>query len=105
MSRKVIGRRWHGRVPAEKLAEYRDYIERTGIPDYRKTPGNINAMIFTWAEGDIGHIETVALWDSYDSIKAFAGDDISKPRYFPLDKDYLLELEPVVQHFEAIVDP
>ncbi len=42
------------------------------------------------------------LWESFESIRKFAGDDIEKARYYPDDKDYLLELEPHVTHYEVL---
>jgi hypothetical protein len=43
----------------------------------------------------------VTKWDSYDSIRKFAGDDIEKAKYYPDDSKYLLEFEPTVQHCET----
>ncbi len=36
----MIARTWHGMVPATRADEYMAYLERTGLPDYRATPGN-----------------------------------------------------------------
>jgi hypothetical protein len=38
-------------------------------------------------------------WKSEDAIRAFAGDELLKAKYSPEDHDFLLEFEPVVQHF------
>ena len=50
---------------------------------------------------DITHIIVISWWDGYESIKAFAGEDISIARYYEEDKKYLLEMEPYVQHYEC----
>jgi hypothetical protein len=42
---------------------------------------------------------TVTHWESEESIRAFAGDDLLVAKYYPEDRDYLLEFEPWVQHF------
>ncbi len=34
----------------------------------------------------------------------FAGDDIEKTHFLPKDREYLLELEPQVKHFDVILD-
>ena len=31
---------WHGVTAAERADEYLDYLNRTGVPDYRETEGN-----------------------------------------------------------------
>jgi hypothetical protein len=36
------------------------------------------------------------------SIKAFAGDDVETAKYYPEDRDFLLEFEPKVVHYEVV---
>jgi heme-degrading monooxygenase HmoA len=100
----VIARVWHGRIRAKDAAQYVRYIEGTGIRDYRSCRGNRGALMFVRPNGDEAEVFTISLWDSYDDIKAFAGADISKARYYPKDEQYLLELEETVQHFDAVGD-
>ena len=45
------------------------------------------------------HFLTVTYWESEESIRVFAGDDLLKAKYYPEDQDYLLGFEPLVQHF------
>ena len=47
----------------------------------------------------------ISLWESYDAIHRFAGEDIDKAVYYPRDTDFLVELEPNVTHFEVLVRP
>ena len=98
----MIGRRWHGRVPAAKAEEYLDYVTQTGIADYRATPGNLGAWILHRRDGDVVHIETFTLWENEEAIRRFAGDDLPKARYYGRDPEFLLEFEPEVLHFEAV---
>jgi len=51
------------------------------------------------------HFPLLTLWDSLESIKAFAGADVERARYYPEDEAYLLELEPTVTHYEVLVSP
>lgn len=99
----MITRIWHGRTRTEDANVYRQYVIDTGIPDYLATPGNRGAEIWQRTEGDITHIWTVSWWDSFDNIRAFAGEEVEKARYYEEDKKYLLEFEPQVQHCEAYV--
>ncbi len=96
----MIARIWHGTTEADKADEYFDYLNKTGIPDYRATEGNRGAYILRKIEGDKAHFYTLSFWDSLDSIKEFAGDDYEKARYYPEDEKFLLEFEPTVQHFD-----
>jgi hypothetical protein len=87
----MIARIWHGKTRPEKADSYLDYLNKTGMPDYRRTAGNLGAY--------------VTFWDSYDAIKRFAGKNYEKARYYPEDAEFLLEMEPKVQHFEVAQQP
>jgi heme-degrading monooxygenase HmoA len=101
----MIARQWHGRVPAERADAYYEYLLRTGLPDYRRTSGNRGVYVFRRQEGAVAHFLLTTLWDSLESIRAFAGADVGRARYYPEDTDYLLELEPTVTHFEVLSTP
>lgn len=101
----MIARIWHGITPAAKADEYKTYIKRTGIPDYKKTPGNLGAWILHRSEGGVTHFLTLSFWDSWDAIRSFAGPEMERARYYPEDKNFLLELEPTVQHFDMDSSP
>ena len=98
----MIARQWHGRVRAADADAYYTYLLQTGLMDYRSTPGNHGVQVFRRREGDVVHYLLTTLWDSWDSIRAFAGDDVEQARYYPEDTRYLLELEPTVTHFEVL---
>ena len=98
----MIVRIWHGRVPASKAKIYREFLVRTAIPGYRKVEGNISAEILERREGTITHFLTISRWKNLEVIKGFAGDDIEKAKYIPEDKEFLLELEDKVLHYEVI---
>jgi heme-degrading monooxygenase HmoA len=101
----MIARLWHGAVPADKDDAYLGYLEKTGVPDSRATPGNRGVYVFRRREGEIAHFLFVSLWESREAIRAFAGDDLERARYYPEDAQYLLELEPTVTHYEVAVAP
>ena len=98
----MIGRRWHGRVPAEKAAEYLRLMTEVGLPDYRTTRGNRGAWCLFRRDNGITHVEMFTLWDDLTAIRRFAGDDLTLAKYYDFDPEYLLELEPRVTHFEVI---
>ena len=98
----MIARMWHGCVPASKKDEYLEYLNRTGIPDYKNTKGNLGVNIYCRTTGDDAHFLLISYWVSYDVIRDFAGDDIQKARYYPEDKKFLKEFEPEVIHYERI---
>ena len=46
----------------------------------------------------------ITYWDSMNSIKGFAGDDISLARLYPEDYQYELEPDNFVLHYEVVED-
>jgi heme-degrading monooxygenase HmoA len=98
----MIVRIWHGTVPASKAAAYREFLNTRAIPDYRSVDGNLSVYILEREENDITHFITLTFWKDIDSIKAFAGDDVEAAKYYPEDKDFLLEFEPEVVHYEVV---
>ena len=99
---KMIVRMWHGRVPTRKAAAYRDFLNERAIPDYQSVAGNLNVHILERHEGDVTHFITMTFWKNMDVIKGFAGDDPEVAKYYPEDKDFLLEFEPNVVHYEVV---
>jgi len=98
----MITRMWHGRVPTARAKEYRAFLNARAIPDYQSVTGNISVHVLERTEGDITHFITLTFWKDMDSIKAFAGEDVEVAKYYPEDKDFLLEFEPKVVHYEVV---
>jgi heme-degrading monooxygenase HmoA len=97
----MITRVWHGATAAAKADEYLKLMRTTAIPDYRSTPGNKGAYALRRIEGDIAHFLMVTFWESEEAIRAFAGTDIGKAKYYDFDKSFLLEMEPSSAHYET----
>jgi heme-degrading monooxygenase HmoA len=98
----VIVRAWHGETPATKADGYAAYLDRTGVPDYRATPGNRGVEVLRRVEGDRAHFLVITYWDSWAAVAAFAGADVTRARYYPEDAAYLVALEPTVTHYELV---
>jgi hypothetical protein len=98
----MIARRWHGLVAAAKAEEYLQLMKEVGLRDYRSTEGNRGAWCLHRSDGDVVHVEMFTLWEDMDAIRRFAGDQLTRAKYYDFDPDYLLELEPEVTHFEVI---
>jgi heme-degrading monooxygenase HmoA len=97
----MIARTWHGVVPAEKEDDYLEYLKQTGVTDCKATAGNQGVYVLRRREDDKTHFFFLSLWESLDAIKAFAGDEPERARYYPEDAAYLLELEPCVEHYDV----
>jgi heme-degrading monooxygenase HmoA len=98
----MIARLWHGRTRLEKGDEYMRFLVERAVPDYKSTAGNRTVRILRRNGEEAAHFYILTTWDSREAIEGFAGKDIEAAKYYPEDKDFLLEFEPHVQHFEIL---
>jgi heme-degrading monooxygenase HmoA len=96
----TIVRTWKGWIRSADRQKYAEYLEETGLSEYRETPGNRGAFVMWRAEGERTEVTTVSFWDSLESITAFAGDDIATAVFYPEDDAYLIERDTVTRHYE-----
>lgn len=99
----MIARIWRGAVRPHDGDRYVAYIEETGMQHYRETPGNLGAHILRRDLDDRTEVVTLTFWDSLESIRGFAGDDVDLARYYPEDDRYLIERSTHVEHYEVPV--
>jgi heme-degrading monooxygenase HmoA len=98
----MIARMWRGVVRRDDADAYVTYIVDTGMAEYRATPGNQGAWMFRRDDRDRSEIITLSLWDSRDSIRAFAGEDIDQAVFYPEDDRFLLERDLMVRHYDVV---
>jgi hypothetical protein len=97
----MIARIWHGAVPLSKAEKYLALMNTIALPEYRATQGNRGAWCLHRTESDQLHIQMFTFWEDVESIRRFAGEDYAKAKYYDFDPDYLIEMEPFVQHYEV----
>jgi heme-degrading monooxygenase HmoA len=101
----MIARIWHGVTAEAKAEDYLAFLKRTGVKDYQSTSGNRGVYVLHRVRNGQAEFLLVSLWDSVEAVRSFAGNDIEKAKYYPEDKEFLLELEPKVAHYEVLVKP
>lgn len=97
----MIARIWRGVTSAKKTEEYLTYLMETGVKDYRAVPGNRGVQVLHRTYDGKTEFLILSLWESYEAIRAFTGDDPERAVYYAKDREYLLELEPKVIHYEV----
>jgi heme-degrading monooxygenase HmoA len=95
----MVARIWNGRVPLAKSAAYLKLMLEVALPDYQGTAGNLGAFVLHRCDPDAAHFITLTFWASFDSIKNFAGEHSERAKYYDFDANYLLEMNPTVQHY------
>ncbi len=72
------------------------------MKDCRATAGNRGVQVLRRTVGGETHFLFISFWDSLDAIRGFAGAAVERARYYPADREYLLELEPTVTHYDVV---
>ncbi|WP_297465711.1 antibiotic biosynthesis monooxygenase [Thermococcus sp.] len=93
-------RLWHGRVPREKANAYERFLIERAVPDYSSVDGLLKLYFTRRDEEKETHFLLVTIWDSWEAIKRFAGENPELAKYYPEDDEFLLEKEKYVQHYE-----
>ena len=101
----MIARTWVGVTLAEKSEEYWEYLQKTGLPDYRATPGFLGITVQRRVADGRAEFVLTTFWDSMESIRAFAGEDVERARYYSEDAEFLVAMEPLVVHRELLAWP
>jgi heme-degrading monooxygenase HmoA len=97
----MIIRLWRGKTPLEKADAYEAFTSKMAGPDYSSIPGLL-AFYFTRRDlPDYAEFLLITHWESMDSITQFAGQYATKAKYYPEDRDFLLDFPEEVEHFEV----
>jgi heme-degrading monooxygenase HmoA len=97
----MIARIWRGITLKDKADDYLAYLHETGLRDYAKTPGNRGVTILRRNQGEHCEVMLISLWESMDAVRAFAGENPDRSVYYPEDEHFLLQMEPLVRHYDV----
>ena len=97
----MIARIWHGAVQTPRKDAYYDYMMKTGVPWYKSLEGNRGVLGLQKTSPETTDFLLLSFWDSMDAVRKFAGENPELAVYdFDEDKDFLLEMESKVDHYE-----
>lgn len=97
-------REWRAEIRRALRDEYVQYVKSTGLKSYLGTPGNLGATVAVRdLDAERSEIVTLSWWSNTEAIRAFAGEDIGRARYYPQDDRFLLTRPERVAHYDAAV--
>ena len=97
-----IARTWSGATRAADADEYLEYLRRTGLRDYARTPGNQGIVCLRRLEGSRAHFTILTLWKDHRAIEGFAGSDGGRAVFYPEDDTFLVQRDEVAGHHEFL---
>ena len=98
----MIARTWRGWTAAADADRYLDYLEETGLREYRATPGNRGVLTLRGTDGDRTEFLLVSFWESMDAVRQFAGAEPEQAVFYSEDDRFLVERETRVRHYEVV---
>jgi Antibiotic biosynthesis monooxygenase len=99
-----IVRVWKGYGTANVVQRYcDDHFARTVLPQLRALGGFIGAKVLVRSLDDEVEVVVATVWDSLDSVKAFAGEDHEAAVVEPVVRDLLDRFDDRVMHFTVAV--
>jgi heme-degrading monooxygenase HmoA len=101
----MIARIWRGVTREADKDTYFEYLQKTGLREYKSVPGNQGVWVLRRVYDGKCEFTLFSIWDSWDAIKAFAGHDPEKAVFYPEDDKFLLERGPRVIHYEVLASP
>jgi heme-degrading monooxygenase HmoA len=101
----VIARTWRGAVRAQDADAYLEYLEATGLKEYRETPGNRGVFALRRIVDDRCEYLLLTLWDSIEAVHRFAGDDVETAVFYPEDDRFLVDRDLTSTHYDVVAGP
>ena len=98
----MISRQWNGIAKPGLAAQYVRHLENETFVGLAKLPGFIRASILERTVGGMTEFQIVTEWESLDSIRAFAGSDISVAVVPEAARALLSSFDDHVLHYEIV---
>jgi len=70
----MIARLWHGWTKPEHADEYENLLRTRILPEIHRVPGYNGAWLMRRREGEEVEFITLTFWDSWESVREFAGN-------------------------------
>jgi heme-degrading monooxygenase HmoA len=98
----MIARTWRGRATAEQAKAYVRHFTESVMPQLSGLVGHRGAWLLQRPIDGGAEFLAVTLWDSANSIRAFAGPDISKAHVEPQARAVLSSFDDFAEHYEIV---
>ena len=97
----MIARIWRGAVTRDDGDRYADYMRATGVKEYAETGGNRGVLMLRRDDAERSEFVMITLWESWEAVRAFAGDDVERAVFYPEDDAFLVERDLTATHYEV----
>lgn len=93
---------WRGRTAVSNADAYGAFLRRAAFPDYGEAEGNRGWILLRRDNAGAVEFAFVSFWESMDAVRRYAGPEAERPKYYPEDRAFLLELPERADHYEVV---
>ncbi len=103
----MIARVWRGWASPENAPAYERLVSTEVLPGIarRGIHGYRGAYLLRRDVGDEVEFSTILLFDSFDALRAFAGDDYERAYVPPPAREVLSRFDETSAHYETLMTP
>lgn len=105
----MIAREWKCLCPTRHRDAFLLHLERTGVREARETSGYKGHLVLERLDlachaGRSGSVEIglTTFWESWEAVRAFAGEDMDRAVLYPGDERYEIIPDKHVRHYEVL---
>ncbi|HKS55979.1 MAG TPA: antibiotic biosynthesis monooxygenase [Steroidobacteraceae bacterium] len=98
----MIARHWRGLVKRERADAYVEHLQSQTLPQLVQLAGFHDAKVLRRELPQGVEFLVVTIWESLDSIRAFAGTDVENAVVPPEARDMMVEYDRRARHFEVV---
>jgi heme-degrading monooxygenase HmoA len=100
----MIARHWRGWTAVHNADAYESLLKTKVLPELKRVAGYRGAYVLRSDGPDEVEFVVVNLFESMESVRAFAGDDYSTAVFEPEARSLLSRVEPIAQHYDVRVN-
>jgi heme-degrading monooxygenase HmoA len=98
----MIARHWRGLVKRERADAYVEHLQSQTLPQLVQLAGFHDARVLRRELPQGVEFLVVTIWESLDSIRAFAGNDVESAVVPPEARDMMIEYDRNARHYEVV---
>jgi heme-degrading monooxygenase HmoA len=98
----MIARHWRGLVKRERADSYVEHLQSQTLPQLVQLAGFHDARVLRRDLPQGVEFLVVTIWESLDSIRAFAGNDVESAVVPPEARDMMIEYDRSARHYEVV---
>jgi heme-degrading monooxygenase HmoA len=98
----MIVRHWRGLVRRDRAAAYVEHLQSETLPQLVQLAGFLDAKVLRRDLSEGAEFLVVTIWESIDSIRAFAGNDVESAVVPPKARDMMIEYDRKARHYDVV---